>query len=263
MTGAAWSALVDLVLPAPCAGCGSGGVPLRSGACAACVAALEDLRPAEVAPASAPPGLPPCVALGAYEGALRSALLAYKERGRHGLARPLGTLLAAAVAAVPDRAPPERAGMVLVPVPSTARAVRERHGDHAVRLARRAAARLRRAGASAGVALPLRALPRQDFAGLDAAARIAAAATAFRLRSRAVADLRRRSGAGAVVVLVDDIVTTGATLAAAARLLAAAGIPVDAAAVLAATPRRAGDRSAPISRDVSVSTRDFRGTSTG
>ena len=57
--------------------------------------------------------------------------------------------------------------MVLVPVPATAAAVRARHGDHMHRLARRAAADLRRDGYDAAVATPLRALPRADSAELD------------------------------------------------------------------------------------------------
>ena len=36
--------------------------------------------------------------LGPYAGVLRETLLAYKERGRHRLARPLGALLAEVVA---------------------------------------------------------------------------------------------------------------------------------------------------------------------
>ena len=47
--------------------------------------------------------MPPCVAVGPYGGALRGALLAYKEKGRHRLARPLGALLAGAIAEVAPR----------------------------------------------------------------------------------------------------------------------------------------------------------------
>ncbi|MGW5016317.1 ComF family protein, partial [Micromonospora chalcea] len=116
--GGLWSDLTDLVLPAGCAGCGGGAARLRQGFCPGCVRELESLRPAPTRPDPAPPGLPPCVALGPYGGALREALLAYKERGRHGLARPLGALLAEVVAEAVGPPGP----VTLVAVPDTARA---------------------------------------------------------------------------------------------------------------------------------------------
>ncbi|MDT7749481.1 MAG: hypothetical protein QOD96_3143, partial [Pseudonocardiales bacterium] len=85
--------LADLVLPAGCAGCGAAGPPW----CARCGAGVG------------PPGTvvgvagTDCatVAVGAYSGPLRAALLAYKERGRRELAAPLGALLAAALLTAP------------------------------------------------------------------------------------------------------------------------------------------------------------------
>ncbi|MGI5213925.1 ComF family protein [Plantactinospora sp. CA-290183] len=232
-----WAELADLVLPAECAGCRGTRLPLRQGACENCAAALRALRPAPARPTPAPPGLPECVALGAYQGVLREMLLSYKERGRHSLARPLGMLLAEVVA----EAAGGRRPVLLVPVPATARAVRARHGDHLRRLARHAAVRLHGSGWPVAVASPLRALPRPDSATLDSAGRAAAAAGAFRPRGRRLAAVRRLA-AGRTVVVLDDIVTTGVTLTAVARLLAGAGIGVRAAAVLAATVRRSGDR---------------------
>ncbi|BCB85026.1 phosphoribosyltransferase family protein [Phytohabitans suffuscus] len=233
---AGWAGLVDLVLPAACAGCGAERIPLRYGVCAPCAAGLESLRPGSTAPTPVPPGLPPCTALGVYDGVLRDVLLGYKERGRHGLAVPLGALLADVVAASVGGA---RGGVLLVPVPATAKAARARHGDHMVRLARRAADRLRRAGWSAAVARPVRALPRTDSAELGAAERAAAAESAFRIRAGRVPALRR-SAAGRAVVVVDDIVTTGVTLAAVSRELRSVDVPADRVAVLAATQLRYG-----------------------
>ncbi|MEU5831327.1 ComF family protein [Micromonospora tulbaghiae] len=227
--GGLWSDLTDLVLPAGCAGCGAGSVRLRHGFCPGCVRELESLRPAPARPDPAPPGLPPCVALGPYGGALREGLLAYKERGRHGLARPLGALLAEVVAAAAGPPGP----VALVAVPDTARAARARYGDHLDRLVRPAAARLRAAGWPVRVLRPLRALPRTDSVALDSAERAAAAETAFRLR-RPLTGHRP----GENVVLLDDIVTTGATLAAVSRMLHRAGMAPKAAAVLAATQKR-------------------------
>jgi predicted amidophosphoribosyltransferase len=123
---------------------------------------------------------------------------------------------------------------VLVPVPATGAAARARHGDHMLRLARSAARWLARDGTAAVVCRPLLALPRgADSTELTAAARIARADQAFRLRPGAMSAAR-----GGPVVLLDDLITTGATLAGAARLLGAAEVCVTAAVTLAATQRR-------------------------
>ncbi|HEX5742241.1 MAG TPA: ComF family protein, partial [Pilimelia sp.] len=168
MTAATWAARVaadlrDLLLPGGCAGCGAAG-PLRWHTCPDCAAECAGV-PREVRPRPAPPGLPPVTAATAYAGAARRLLLAYKERGAHQLAVPLGGLLAGAVRlAAPGPAP-----IVVVPVPSTAAAARERYGDHMARLTRQAVRRLRSAGVPATAVRPLRMRRRPDSAGLDAA----------------------------------------------------------------------------------------------
>ena len=205
--------LLDLVLPRDCAGCSAPGRTL----CARCAPALAG-RPVHARPTPAPDGLPPLVAAAAYDGVVRSLLLAHKERGRLALAAPLGQALAGA-AAVHGR------GALLVPVPSSSAAVRARGHDHARRLAATAARRL---GARV---LPVLVHARgvEDQSGLDAAARAANLAGALQAR---------RPLDGLVVVVVDDVVTTGATLAEAARALTAAGATVRGAAVVAATVLR-------------------------
>ena len=231
--------LADLVLPGACAGCAAERVPLRFGACGACVAALEALTPYETAPVPPPPGMPRCTAVGPYAGALRGVLLAYKEKGRHRLARPLGALLAVAVAEAARRGGAGPAAPVrLIPVPSTAAAARERHGDHMARLAAQAVRRLRSAGWNADVCQPLRALPRPDSASLDVAGRAAAAESSLRIRGAPIPVSRRRPTMRGTLIVVDDIVTTGATLAAVAGRLREADMQVTGAAVLAATRLR-------------------------
>jgi predicted amidophosphoribosyltransferase len=176
-----------------------------------------------------PPGFPDAAAAAAYDGPVRGALLAHKERGRLGLVRPLAAALAAAVRVLD---PP--AGVLLVPVPSDPRTVRARGHDHARRLARSTAGRLRRCGIparAAPVLVPARTVA--DQAGLDARARADNLAGALRCRHRLD---------GRVVVVVDDVVTSGATLAEATRALTAAGARVLGAATVAATLRRRGDR---------------------
>ena len=205
--------LLDLVLPRHCAGC---GVPGRT-LCAPCAEQLG--RPAfEHRPTPAPDGLPPLTTVAAYDGAVRSVLLAHKERGHLAMARPLGRALAEAVRL-------HGPGAVLVPVPSAAAAVRARGHDHARRVAAVAGRRLGQR--TAAVLVQCRAVA--DQAGLDAGARA-------RNLQGALAVRRRLDGLD--VVVVDDLVTTGATVVEAARALTAAGARVRGAAAVAVTLRR-------------------------
>lgn len=236
MRGAGITALVDLVLPRTCAGCGIPGAML----CSRCGELLARPRPA--APRRVPWGFPPTAAAGAYAGPVRPAVLEFKERGRAELALPLGAALALAVASVVVAVPGPPRPVALVPVPSSRTGLRARGRDHVRELTARAVTELRAAGVPATQA---RLLRRQgsvrDSAGLSVAQRRANLAGTFqRLRSVPL------PGAGALLVVVDDVVTTGATLTEAAAALAAGrpdgGTPV-LAAVVAATPRAAPEGS--------------------
>jgi predicted amidophosphoribosyltransferase len=224
------AALLDLLLPRTCPGCGAALPGLRGAMCRSCAAALADL-PARATPTPSPPGLPPTWAVAAYDAPVRDLVLAHKERGRLALSRPLGAALAGAVVATAG--PGRRLPGAVVWVPSSPAAIRARGYDHARRLAVRAARLL-------GIpAVPALGLARRvaDQAGLDAAARAANLAAAFAAhpaRAAALRDVR--------VVVVDDVMTTGATLAEAARALRAAGVPVTGAAVVAAGARRSVPR---------------------
>ena len=206
--------LLDLVLPRDCAGCGTPGRTL----CPRCSALLSGATPFLHRALPGAPGLPRVAAVAAYDGVVRSLLLAHKEHGRVALAAPLGRALAVAAAV-------HGSGALLVPVPSAGAAVRARGHDHARRLASVAARQL----GVRPVPLLEQARPVADQAGLDSAGRAENLAGALRAR---------RHLSGLSVVVVDDVVTTGATLAEAARALTAAGAQVRGAAVVAATARR-------------------------
>jgi predicted amidophosphoribosyltransferase len=218
--GEVMRSLLDLVLPVDCGGCGVPG-PLL---CTDCEVLLR--TPIRVYPPYCGTG-PPVYALGRYRGRLRSALLAYKERGRRDLAGPLGSALASALLRLQPR--PGSGGVWLVPVPSRRSAAARRGGQHVELLAQRAAAALAGAGVAAAVAPALRvAFGVRDSVGLTAAARQA------NLAGRV---LPRRAGlppAGTPVVLIDDVVTTGATAAACATALLRMGVEVPTIVVLAA-----------------------------
>lgn len=226
-------ALLDLVLPVGCGGCGAPGTAW----CGDCRRLLG--APVRVHPPCCPVGLA-VYALGAYRDRLRIALLAYKERGRRDLADPMGTALAAALLRLPPpgsggvRFPPGSGGVCLVPVPSRWSAAARRGGQHVALLADRAAAALAGAGVAAAIAPALRmARGVRDSVGLDPVARQANLAGRVLLRPAGLPP------AGTSVVLVDDVVTTGATAAACTAALLQAGLEVPAIVVLAGSGRHA------------------------
>lgn len=228
---AGWTSLLAAVLPVECAGCGLPDVPL----CRVCAAAVggPGVRVGDP-PAS---GCPPVWACAEYTGSVRAALVAWKDEGRHDLARPLARALASAAAAALVAGPP--GPVLLVPAPSAPGAVRRRGEDVVAGLARRTACLLRQAGADARSARLLRQARRvHDQAGLGAQARAANVHGALALR-------RAAPPPGTRCLLVDDVVTTGATLAEARRVLVAAGADVVGAAVVAATRRRVPRRTLP------------------
>jgi predicted amidophosphoribosyltransferase len=233
--GATLTALLDLVLPVACVGCGRDGVVW----CAACTAPLHG-SPRRAVPDPCPPGLPVTWAVAGYDGVVRDAVVAHKERGARVLTGALAGALAASAAAAAGCAGP----LALVPAPSRTAAVRARGEDPTLRLARAAAVRLRRSGRPARV-VPLLRMARsaRDQAGLSAGERAVNLAGAVRV-GRVPAGLSAYR-----IVLVDDVVTTGATLAECARSLHAAGLTVRAAAVVAATARRPAGLSRADGRD--------------
>jgi predicted amidophosphoribosyltransferase len=210
----ALSALLDLVLPRRCVACGS----VLGLLCPLCTPTGPVLRSGITGSVT--------VAATAYDGAVRTALLAYKERGRRDLARPLGALLTRAVngAIEADRGPP--GAVLLVPVPSARSVAAARGGDHVLRLAGHAAG-----GSGLRLAPDVLLLSRsvRDSAGLAPDERSANLANAMAARP---------APPGRCALVIDDIVTTGATLREAGRALRAAGWPVVGAAVVAATQLR-------------------------
>jgi ComF family protein len=197
--------VLDVVLPAACAGCGRYGGTL----CRSCAAGL---RPPSV-PADrflAPdPGvvvgdaLELAVAAFAYEGTLRKSLAGLKYGSAARVARPLAERAASRFGELAAVAGPA----VLVPVPIHPQRLRERGYNQAALLA---AGLARIAGLPiADVLLRRRATTRQHR--LDRAARLRNLRDAFAVRPDARAP--------PVVILVDDILTTSATLEACAAVL--------------------------------------------
>ncbi len=233
------SALHELVLPRSCV-CGAPAAPVAPAGIPLC----SDCRPAFTGPAEllrphpAPPGLPECAAGGWYEGPRRRAVIGYKERGRRELAALLAPSLARAVlslAAVRESLRTRRGRIVLVPVPLTAVAWRDRGFDHVALLTRHVVGGAPHAARLGWAPLLEHVRKVGDQAGLTARGR--RSNRAYSLRARA-GPARRVASLRPTVVLVDDVMTTGATLAEAARALRAAGLRPAGCAVVAGVRRQ-------------------------
>jgi predicted amidophosphoribosyltransferase len=224
------SAVLDLVIPQTCAGCRAKGARY----CGRCLAELT-ARPARRLPTPRLPGTPDCWSASPYDGAVRKAVVAYKERGAVALAGVLAEALAFTAVTALGRTGAHWAGrgFAVVPVPSGRRSVSARGHDPVGRLARLAVRRLRAYGVPAEPWAALSQARRVvDQAGLSSAERAANLAGSLRVSEAA------KGPPVACVLLLDDIITTGATLVEASRALRSAGMSVPLAVTVAATRRR-------------------------
>jgi ComF family protein len=202
-------ALLDLLLPPACAGCGREGTTL----CSVC---QRSLRRRRLEPPGAPLGLPVTMPSGlvqlewcaTYSGAVREAIRSLKYDGERRLVEPLAAALA-------DRWARTSAGgeiVTWVPVHPTRR--RERGFDQAEELA------IAMAGTLGLPALRCLERRRQTVAqhSLGQAQRQDNIGGVFVVAAPAAARVRARW-----VVVVDDVMTTGSTLQGCADALLHAG----------------------------------------
>jgi predicted amidophosphoribosyltransferase len=222
----------DLLLGTSCVGCAVPGRLL----CDECVQSLP-CSGVLAWPTPAPSGLARPFAGGEYRGLLKALVNAHKEQQVFALAGPLAAVLAAVVRDLAQDA--DAAGpILLVPIPSRRAVVRRRGHDPMLRVARRAAGVLRRAGREAYVSrllAPARAV--RDQAGLSADERAANLVDSLRCPT-AVANGHGRRWGSRELVVVDDVLTTGSTAREAQRALEAARLGVLGIATVAATHRR-------------------------
>lgn len=225
------AALLDLIFPPRCAGCGAGGSlwcctcqasvhMIGDPVCSHCGRPLIGPRPDDLcAPCRQSPlqidGIRSAVA---FEGPLRQAIHRLKYGGSASLAGPLGTFLSARWQASPLPAD------TIVPVPLHVSRVRERGYNQSTLLAEQLS---RATGLPLGEGALKRVRATAPQITLSAAERKLNVRDAF----QASADAAR----GRQVLLVDDVCTTGATLESCSIALRRAG----AASVWAFTLARA------------------------
>ena len=218
----------DLLLGASCHGCGVAWW----GICPDCRRLLSARRPGWTRPDPCPVGFPRTVTSSAYDPVLRGLISAHKERQALSLTSVLADRLAGCVDfLLVELGQRRQEPVVLVPVPSAAKAVRHRGFDATLAMARSTARRLRSRYPTSMAATLVQVRGVRDQAGLDARGRQANLAGGLWLR----APVPTRP-----TVLVDDLVTTGSSLSEAARVLRRAGVPVLGAATVAATERQVG-----------------------
>ncbi len=207
------AALLDMVLPLECGGCGAPATRW----CPLCQAAWQVRadHPHVLTP-RVDPGVP-VFSLGRYAGPRRRAVVAVKEHGRRDLVAPLARALAAGVEQLTGWGIVGRP-LTVVPAPTRLLAARRRGGDPVTRIAAAAAI----PGVAVVRALRTAALVR-DSVGLGGAARERNIAGRVRLTAIPAGE----------VLLVDDVVTTGATAREAVRTLTAGGVAVTAVLALA------------------------------
>lgn len=238
-----FDAVTRLLLPRGCAGCDAPDAVL----CAHCRSAFLDTQRRSLAQTSMRAGY----ACGRYDGVVRHAILQWKDHGDEECTGSFALLLEGLVVRTGMLDAWRAHDILIVPVPSSARSIRQRGRWHMLALAKRLAALLRQRGVRAVVAPVLYMERRVDKAvqSLDPAERAERAKGA--LRCRDVADARGPRAAGAVgragtvdragegyAVVLDDIVTTGATMRRCIHLLQGQGLTVLTSLALAYTVLR-------------------------
>ena len=183
--------LLDLLAPHSCRGCGRIGTPLCNRCKNYIISEHFAFQP------DFPKSLPPTFVVASRDGLVGTLIHDFKYNSVRALARPLAELL-------DQTLPTFNTPVIIVPLPTISRHIRERGLDHTYLIAKHLA-RLRHYQVQK---LLVRAKNTTQV-GADRKNRVAQAANAYAIRPHAQIDPE------ATYLLLDDVFTTGATIKAA------------------------------------------------
>ncbi len=196
--------VLDLLFPYSCRGCGKIGKIL----CCRCKKYIKKY-PIEI---NADSDLEWVVAAGRREGLLKQLIVEYKYEGRRGAAEVLTDFLVRALVCRGEFEELKRRGLVIVPLPTIRRHIRERGFDHTKKMTRLMARKL--------------GLKSEDLllrvnntvqVGADEKKRVLQARSAYSVNQKLIQS--RRVKKCQPILLVDDVWTTGASMKATAKIL--------------------------------------------
>lgn len=166
----------------------------------------------------APPPFHKVKAYGAYDREFRRLVHLFKYQGMTGLARPLGKLLAQAVAPLCEETPQK---MLVIPVPLAREKQRERGYNQALLLAQSMVSELKKLTPEWKLSVADKLLQRSR--STESQARLTPHQRRRNLRGAFFAP-KTEQLKGKSVLLIDDIYTTGATVRECTRALRKAGV---------------------------------------
>ncbi|TCD54608.1 ComF family protein [Alloscardovia theropitheci] len=205
-----WQALLLIIFPRSCAGCGTKDTIL----CKKCMRLFDKDIEREIAHSFM------AFSCAYYEKEARSAILSWKDHGDEELDSILGAIMARRCIRILEPLLSRQMQLCIVPVPSSPSSIRHRRRAHMIPIAREVARRINTSFSEGTTHCSAHVCP---ILSIDKRVHKAVTASGKQNRLRRL-DRRLQikpctHGESSYVILMDDIVTTGATLRSCVRML--------------------------------------------